>query len=585
MSNRAKVPRWMLMQSRLRWRLFVATILGLCYALTIFEPGYIFGTNDYWRYPTLDAAQYVMGALYYYRSGWHWPIFMIPNLGVPEGTNAIYVDCIPLLALPFKLLYSVTGIRFIYFGFWTVLCHALQGFAMALLLDRLRVRAWAVFIPMLLIGLMMPILLNRTTHNALCGHFIIVLALWGYFEMYTQKEFRWRVHIAWWALLVVALMVHVYLMAMCAGLFLITLVETGLRRRKWFLPAVSWCISMALLLLVMKVCGHLSAAQTVGIEKVSKAYSWFSMNLLAPFMPYDGGVFEKLFGEWRYDIRGGQYEGAVYLGLGALFIVLIALVFPKRVIRAMRRHPILILGLIGFTGYALSDEVYLGHRLVFQYPLHDWLSIIMNNFRVSGRFFWPVAYVMMLGAAGVTRCAWRRPVMYALLILAVIVQWVDTKDVRHAFREVTRKESLRALETDGWRDLLSAHRHLRQYPSFACHWDMSQGMPYERELEMLQLGAYAGIETTNSVYAARRNKDCAREERWKEGLVLEPETLYVFPGGEDVLEELRAAGIDLTHCRQFRFGYVCTLSWDELEASYELPGIRQLEDPEVQAGR
>lgn len=82
-------------------RAFVVLILTLSATtaviiLWVFPVSFILGTHPFWKNPEGDLVQHMTGASYYAAGPWRLPLFFVPDLGIPEGTNIIFTDSIPL---------------------------------------------------------------------------------------------------------------------------------------------------------------------------------------------------------------------------------------------------------------------------------------------------------------------------------------------------------------------------------------------------------------------------------------------------------------------------------------------------------
>ena len=76
----------------------------------------------------------LVGYLYYVQSPWHLPLFYVSALGTPAGTNVIFMDVVPIVALIGKLIHSLTGATINLYGGYLFLCFALPGVMMTLVL-------------------------------------------------------------------------------------------------------------------------------------------------------------------------------------------------------------------------------------------------------------------------------------------------------------------------------------------------------------------------------------------------------------------------------------------------------------------
>ena len=85
-----------------------------------------------------DPSQHYLGWAFFRRSAVRLP-YIGANYSVvyPYRTSVLFTDSIPLLALFFKLLGPVLPARFQYFGWWGLLCYALQGGQALAILARL----------------------------------------------------------------------------------------------------------------------------------------------------------------------------------------------------------------------------------------------------------------------------------------------------------------------------------------------------------------------------------------------------------------------------------------------------------------
>src|SRR5690606_34528310 len=120
----------------------------------------------------------------------------------------------------------------------------------------------------------------------------------------------------------------------------------------------------------------------------------YSMNVVSPLVPQFSLFFRQGLG--AYEATFGQYEGMNYLGFGVwMLIVLGAWAARRHLPGLVRRHVLLLVLMTAFTLYAWSNVVYVGRLRLFEYPLGPFNGLA-QQFRASGRFFWPVAYFLLL---------------------------------------------------------------------------------------------------------------------------------------------------------------------------------------------
>ncbi len=517
----------------LKLALATAFAVSVLYALTIFPWGFISGVGPFWDHPQLwdlDRAQALIGWRYFARDGWHFPIFHVPALSYPEGTTIIYTDSIPLLALVFKLLFKLTGFDVNYFGVWMVACYVLQGVGAVWLLDVLGTRDWPTIVAGLAFSLCSGILLRRYGHGALCGHFLILFALAGYFEVVARPRRRWC-----WAVLIFLLaasvLITAYFAAMIGVLLAVALLESV--RRKGVTPsaalALGGCV-LGALLTVLYLGGLIGAASP---SSVGSGFGHFSMNAMAPFFGDASSITQRLFGPVAIDATGGQYEGFNYLGAGILILCAAAcLGWPRDVMRSVRRHPVLMLGLVALTVYAISNVGYVGAIKVYDFPVPEMIGKLTGSFRSSGRFFWPAYYVIGFGAISVV--VPRLPPRWAMAVACLVAacQYAETREARQHVWSSASQVNAAVLVDDAIAERVSRASKLFFFPSFECSTDMDPTWPHPDSwralgVEVLLVASRKGI-PTNSMYVSRGRKDCALERAWMPGHELEPGMLYIL---------------------------------------------------------
>jgi hypothetical protein len=90
--------------------------VGALWAASLFAWSFVVGQHPFWQFPkgTIGGSQNDMALMlvayfYYVQSPWHLPLFYVSALGAPTGTDLIYMDVVPIVALAGKLIHSLTG--------------------------------------------------------------------------------------------------------------------------------------------------------------------------------------------------------------------------------------------------------------------------------------------------------------------------------------------------------------------------------------------------------------------------------------------------------------------------------------------
>ena len=508
----------------------ISATLGILYATTLFSPGFLLGTSDFWRAPVgivgggrFDMETTLSGYVYFVRDEWRFPLLSIPQLGMPEGTNAGLLDAVPLVALAGKAIFKVFGVYLNPYGVWSALMFVGSGLAMTFLLRAVGQRSLVAAIAGTAFGLLMPALHQRFGHLALSAQCLTAAALAAYF--YRAGGAGWRGELAEWSIYVVALLTNPYLAAMCAAILLASIgkalgerrvspVAAGLR------VAMLFAGSAAILLILGMIDVH-------GMPRIEAGFGHYSMNLASPFWPQKSGLFAATgLSAVSPDVIGpaGQFEGYAYLGAGGLVLLLAgALVAGRELPGLARRHWPLLSALTLCAAFALSDKVYFGRWLILQVTLPQSLvDQLLAHFRGSGRFIWPAMYFLTFaGLAATLRHYAPRPAM-ALIGGAIVLQLLDVS-LLHGQVAAAAAAHPAALADVELAALVDASDRVEIYPSDQCARETTLTA---RALRVgLQLLTAPMLKPINSVYAARRNRDCATE-RLPARLL--PGTLYVF---------------------------------------------------------
>jgi hypothetical protein len=131
---------------------------------------------------------------------------------------------------------------------------------------------------------------------------------------------------------------------------------------------------------------------SLGIE----GFGYFRLNLLGPFISYE--VWSRWFPDLPHSID--DVEGISFLGLG-IFGALALAILTGSIVRLRSlftpRWALLLLLCVAFCIFALSNVLGLGDHEAPPIPIGP-LIIIGDIFRASGRFVWPMLYLVTIGA-------------------------------------------------------------------------------------------------------------------------------------------------------------------------------------------
>jgi hypothetical protein len=497
-------------------------VCALAFCYSIFDVHFLLGTSDYWRAPRgivggswADISTAISGYYYFVRDAWTLPLFQVSRLGMPDGTNIIFTDSIPIVALFGRLLYDATGLVINPYGVWTMLCFVGSALSMTGLVRTLGQRGIATAMMATVSGLCMPALLARWGHMSLMAQWEIPLAFVIYFRSRASRRAD-RLVAASLLLASVALWTHTYTFVMVVGILAAALPQAVLDRRLRLPQAAAiGALSATVLLGLVLISGQLATRGSLS----ALGFGTFSMNLLSPVVPQFSALF-PFMGQRMVDATGGQYEGFSYLGAGILLLVIATLPWLRRtLLRAWPGHACILVLLLGFALFALSNQIYFGGHLM-TIPLPAPLLGIASMFRSSGRFFWPCLY-LLTATAIVAAPLWCGRAGAALLIVATVVQFVDTGPLRSALAARTATPAATPISDGRWAHAIGQHQFLRVLPSFGCLSNQDR-LAAQTALQ-LQLLASSENVATNTVYAARHREGCTPE-----AAPLAPQELRVY---------------------------------------------------------
>jgi Family of unknown function (DUF6311) len=442
-----------------------------------------------------DWVPHHFGWHYFRTESWHWPPGAVHGYYAPLGTSIGLTDSIPLVAYALKPFAAWLPEPFQYLGPFLLLSFALQGALGARLIAR-RIDAPAAQIAGAALFVLLPTLLIRVGHTALCAHWLLLWAL----LLATREPATRFAPAAWVALGLASGMVQPYLAAMVLAVLGATAVSGG------SVPAARRGLAFAAALTATLSGWWLSGLFLLGGDRSLAAggLGYYSMNLLAPVTPAGWSAFLPAL---PIASDGQAYEGFQYLGLGILLVVLVAAGAAVRERRAPGDapngarlwSPMVVLACVAMTAFAVSPVVTLGSRTIAD--LDGPWSAPLAMFRSSGRFVWPLIYVLLTSA--IVTVARRGRAGTLLLAGAVVLQLVDLREA-HAFRRrVARDPAFHAwtnpFDDARWAAVAPAYAKLVLVPPPQCG---TPPVPYE---PAMALTARHGL-TLNAGVVARRDE-------------------------------------------------------------------------------
>jgi len=520
-----------LFQDRPAWVSYlVALAIAIPYILSLFPLAFLAGHGAFFEVG--DPPQHISGWWAFMADKWRFPLLETKLLNAPEGANIAFTDSIPLAALALKPFRHWLPIGFHYIGAWVAVAYVLQAVAAALLVRAVGQRSLIATLAAVCLALIQPALLNRLWHAALLTQGYLMLGLAFYFlGLKAHRQFK-SIALYFTLLLIVALLTHPYLFAMVGALYMAFLGDYFIRSRHWKPCVIALGSSVTIILAVLAVCGYLGK----NVEAPGYGSGGSSMNLLFPF--YGGRLVPINMG-----VPGWSWEGFNYLGIGLVTaLVITSILHWHWLLHLPKCYPALTAIVCLLTIYALSNKVFLGSKELIHYDLFYPIQMICDIFRMSGRMFWPVGYLLMLvGLLGVLKSRNHAMVAFSLLLI-VGLQYYDTGLLRKRIRGAATKPDIVHSE---WEKLVQGVNGVNFYPISSDSVDF--------------LTFFQGIATKygrpiNMTYLAREQEDrVAKQAIFHAPLVAK--NLYVFPESSILPSIVDAINHDW--CRRSDRGIIC----------------------------
>ena len=498
--------------------LAISFLCGLAFFLLFYGRYPLYITNVNWIYASgLDVFQHQIGWEWFRQEPWHFPIGRIDAYGYPLGTTLSYMDSIPLLAIPFKLLSPLLKQNFQYLGIWVLASLIGQMLIGMLILGEFTTSYFKKILGASLLVLSPPLITWAFIHDSLTAQWILLMAIWFILLEYRHKLWRG----AWILLFAVAMLIHPYFVAMLVPLWAISLFfRYKMGKYKWGLTVDVYSIFGVILLV-----GYCIGLFSLDLKYFAvRGFGDFSWNLNGFINPYQ---FSSLLKSMPTGIDT-QFAGFSYLGLGNLLILPIALVLFLHKDRSRRQLfftlPFMFVSIL-FSIFALSNRAFFNAQPLWDIQLPARILVVFSLFRASGRFIWPVFYLLVLFGliSSIRNFRYATP----FLLLALIVQVIDLKPLYSSKKFAGFDDYQSTLKAEFWQVAARTNQHIVLIPV-----DISQ-FTYE------PLALYARLNqmTLNTGYFARANTGAMEEyanQVWEDLKAnrADNKTIYIFWGSK-----------------------------------------------------
>ncbi len=363
-----------------------------------------------------DFTVTYLGSIFYRMDEWRWPLLTHANLAYPYGTSVHGTDGSPLWAFIFKVIHKAFNLPadLQFFGIWMLMCYVLQAYFSVRIFRHAFKNKFLIILGACFF-VSAPIMMVRLyVHVNLQCHFIL---LWAILLWMNNKIGR-RQWIEMGVLVSLGTLMCPYFLPMIGGFFaLLFYQQVWVEKKLPWLPFIKGVVALALVFgFWLFMLGMVQTGQVL----TSGGWRGLSLNLTALFNPVwsSSRVFNTLTPKADFDADN-------YFGFGLL--ILLVLCFPK--VKALfegdnlKKHAPLALLLFGFFLFAVSPQIKCGTAIILDYNPGKWIDWLGDVFRYSGRFFWPIWYLLAFFLIKTFAAQHKKAVFVVLPLLLAIQTW------------------------------------------------------------------------------------------------------------------------------------------------------------------
>ena len=407
------------------------------------------------------------------------PFTFTDRIGYPLTISAAHFDLVPGVAIGLLPLSRILPPEFQYMGPFRCLCAAALfylGHEIARLFSESEVTALAGGVLLMSNSVFTH---RMGIHTALTGQFLLVWIIFEGMKRLTPSEpdvvARRAVSAGMLRVLgvsVLALGVNPYITVMSALLAAGYIVAAVIRDRQ--------LMRRALFLVPTAGAAGATAAWFLGYVSPSEDSSGPGLGLYSANL--NTFVNPLVFSRFVRAIpvaAAEQMDGAAYLGIGIGIALAISgvMAFKSPVLRARLRPLLPMYGAAaGAFVFSLSHRITLGSRVIAEIPLSAPVRTFLSMFRASGRFTWPLFYLLVATAIACLGLLVPRRMQGIAAAALALLQIVELGPLTSGVRVATAAwgPSIE-LRSDAFRRLGEAHRHLVVLPAWQCGLSKSPG--------------------------------------------------------------------------------------------------------------
>lgn len=505
-----------------RWPL-TGALLGVLVFLAVYGVRVLDPTSVDWILNSLspDPIQHYLGWELFRRSPVHLPyIGANYNAVYPFRTSVLFTDSLPLAALFFKLLGGILPTRFQYFGWWGLLCYALQGGLAQAVIARFggvkpdqKAKLWGSVAGAGVLVLFPALTMRTFAHEALAATWLVLLALYLWLRSDEIMPTTRRACLLWGGMGLLCAGIHLYYLPMVGLVLVGYAVRRALQKRgpaAVVLPVAAFCVT--------------ALAELVLLGAFAVNFAGYSNGYLS------GADYLGLFVPWY----APGWEQNVYMGVGAVWAVVLAIFSmvcnARKAEKFFAAHHdwvaaglvVLVLDLIAAGGNAIT----VGGRTLFTVPIPQFLMDFWAMFSSCARLAWLAGMLLAVTACGLVLRFWEKGAVPALLlaVCAVAQGWGQRGELFNRWTDYHyydfRYENKTLLTDPVWEQVAASGKY--SHLAFATF-----DFEHNEFWDLVDFAADHGW-TSNSFYMAHMDGNLAAVTLPGELNELSADTLYAF---------------------------------------------------------
>ena len=196
------------------------------------------------------------------------------------------------------------------------------------------------------------------------------------------------------------------------------------------------------------------------------------------------------------------------MGVSVIGLLLISLVASSKIRNPLdiRTSAPLVLGSVAMGIFSLSNRVSFAQREIFTYPIPGSIMHLIGPFRSSGRFIWPLIYlVMIFGLVVLSMIIQKKPILgFGLLVILFLTQIYDSTVVySHTRLRFAESAFTAQLVSRQWDEIAQRYDHLIAIPPLnndpgwfelsllANKWNLTTNATYLGRIDMQKFESMA----------------------------------------------------------------------------------------------